>query len=99
MANLYIAEFKSVGSRTGGVIPAPYGVPITEQKVSFTTSTQSNHLNGQTSVIRVNVDAECHLSIGTNPTATTSNMRLIADQTEYFTIPQGSNLKIAAVTA
>lgn len=96
MANLYISEYSSIGKSSGNTIQAPFEPPLAEQKISFTASTQSAALNAQTRVIRVHPDADCHIAIGSNPTATASNRRMIADQTEFLSIPQGSSLKIAA---
>ena len=101
MAKLYITEFVAIpkdgpyGASTPmqlGALPA-----VAEQVVTFTTSTQSAALNADARYVRVIADANCHIQVGSNPTATTSHLRLIADMPEYFAVTPGH--KIAAVTA
>lgn len=99
MAALYITEFDTVGvDIIGRETFLPKQLPIAEQKVTFTTSTQSSALNERTTLVRVQADGICSILFGANPTATTSNMRLTSGQTEYFVVQANSGLKIAAVT-
>lgn len=100
MANLYITEFSSQGVDGGSkapVVPVPQMPPLAQQVVTFTTTTQSAALNASTRFVRLIADADCHIEVGSNPTATTSSMKLISGQPEYFGIGPGQ--KIAAVTA
>jgi hypothetical protein len=59
------------------------------------TSAQTAALT--TVLVRVVATVACHLAIGTNPTATTSNLYLSANLPEYLLIDSGQ--KIAAVKA
>lgn len=99
MAKLYIAEFSAqayVG--TNQVLQLPQVPPVAGQVVTFTTTTQSSALNAATTFVRVVADADCHLEVAANPTATTSSViKLTAGQPEYFGVTAGH--KIAAVTA
>lgn len=101
MANLYITEFVAIpkDGPYGTSTPMPVGATpaIAEQKVAFTTTTQSAAFNAATRYVRVISDTNCHLAFGANPTATTSSMRVVADVPEYFGVVAGQ--KVAAVTA
>lgn len=99
MPNLYITEFAQEGvDALGRVMPTARQQPLASQKVTFTTSTQSATLNANTTLVRLNTDGVCSVAFGTNPTATTSDMRMALDQTEYFAVQANSGLKIAAVS-
>ena len=95
MANLYITEFRSVAHDATG-LPIPVGdTPrLANQKVSFTTSTQSAVFNQQTSLIRLISDADCHIAFGDNPTATASQMFVKANTAEYFGVRPGDKLAV-----
>lgn len=101
MASLYITEFVALpkDGPYDASQPMPVGATpaVAEQKVAFTTSTQSAAFNAATRYVRIISDATCHLAFGANPTATTSNMRVVADSAEYFGVVAGQ--KVAAVTA
>jgi len=98
MPNLYITEFSNEGvDMLGQIVPVAKAIPLAEQKVAFTTSAQSAALQANTALVRLHTDGICSVAFGTNPTATTSNLRMVAGQTEYFAVHPGSNLKIAAV--
>lgn len=62
------------------------------------SSTQSSALKNNTQMVRVHTDSICSVLFGNNPTATTSNRRMVAGQTEYFRIPVDSSLKVAVIT-
>lgn len=98
MAKVYIAEFGAAGTGGGGgdlqISEMP---PLREQTVSISgSSVQSAAFGAGTEFIRVQVDAICSIAIAESPTATTSKMRLAADQTEYFGVRSG--LKLAVIT-
>ena len=99
MANLYIAEFGNTGKTSLRATQAPEVPPLAQQVVSFTASTAcTNAFNTKTHLVRLNVDADCFIEFGVSPTATTSScIRMIADQTEYFAIrPEVGTMKVAA---
>lgn len=99
MPNLYITEFQHEGvDAMGRIMPVAKALPLAEQKVSFSTSTQSAVLNANTTLVRLHTDSTCSVAFGTNPTATTSKMRLVSDQTEYFSVQPNSELKIAVIS-
>ena len=98
MATLYITEFSSGGPDSRGVQLQVGKLPaITSQAVTISgTSAQSAALNANTRFVRVLSDTACYLVAGDNPTATSSNMRILADTPEYFAVTGGQ--KLAAIT-
>lgn len=94
MATLYIAEFERPRNQWVGIANAP---PIAEQIVAIGGSSTActNAFNAKTAMVRVEVDAICSIAFGTAPTATTSNMRMNAGDTEYFSV--SPNMKIAVI--
>jgi len=83
------------GLVAAGVLPSPV---LAAQVVTFTTSTQSSALNADTTYVRVVADADCHLEVGGNPTATTGSVvKLTAGSAEYFGVTPGH--KIAVIQA
>jgi hypothetical protein len=98
MAKVYIAEFETMPNVPGGgaqIAPLP---PIAEQTVNITTETDSNAFNVNTHFIRVHADAICSIAAGAAPTASTSTLRLAADQTEYFAVQPGHKLSVITNT-
>jgi hypothetical protein len=95
MASLYITEFANlVEDEKGHIIPAGKTPPRAQQKVTFTTSSQSAAFNQQVEIIRVIADADVHLKFGSNPTATAADMLVKANTVEYFGVVSGQ--KVAA---
>lgn len=97
MSNLYISEYADVG-HLPGLIPAAAEPVIADQLVNFAgASVQSNAFQNATQVVRIHTDSICSIAFGKNPTATTSNKRFVAGQTEYFTVGGYSNFKVAVI--
>ena len=44
--------------------------------------------------VRVHADAICSIKFGSAPVATTANMRLAANQTEYFQVSPGDKVSV-----
>lgn len=98
MGKLYITEFQGTGiDSLGREMQAAKEPSLGTQIVDFAASVQSATLNAATTLVRVHTDSTCHVTFGTNPTATTSNRRMVSDQTEYFVVQANSGLKIAAI--
>jgi|SRR5579872_332708 len=98
MATLYITEYTDSMRNT---LPAATEPENTSQTVAIGgSSTQSSALQGNTKTIRLHTDAICSILVGTNPTAATTNKRMTAGQTEYFSIAEGSQgkLKVAVIS-
>jgi hypothetical protein len=111
MAVLYIAELSSlaVAVSPGGWPSQPLNTttlpgmpPITEQTLAIGASVASAPFNALTRFVRLACDSVCSIawSSAANPTpnATTSNMRLAANQTEYFGVSPGMKLAVIANT-
>jgi hypothetical protein len=103
LATLYVTEYSrtaSVNTNFGGrdsPAQAPQDPPNAEQLVNIAASpTLSAIFTSTTSLIRVHSDAICSIAIGPNPTATTSQKRLAANQTEYFGVSPGTYISVIA---
>ncbi len=99
MASLYLTEFQASGNaESGAQLQVGVQPAVAMQKITFTTSTQSAVFDERTRFVRLHCDADCHVVFGTDPTATTNHMPMLADSTEYFGVVQ-SGLKLAVIAA
>lgn len=99
MAKLYVTEYSDEAQTVRGAAQcAQENANVVEQAFTYSTSTQSSAFAATTVLVRIETDAICSISFGTNPTATTSTRRMAADQVEYFGVPVGQSYKVAAVT-
>ena len=97
MATLYISEYARMGVSADGQSVPIAGELVGKQTRSLSgSSAQSAAFAKQTRYVRLHTDAVCSFLIGDNPTATTSDARLAADQTEYFEVRPDQ--KVAAIT-
>ncbi len=95
MATLYITEYERVdnGHPPVAMVPA-----LVKQTVALSgSSAQSAEFNKRTRMVRIHTDAICSVAFGANPTATATDSRLAADQTEYFALST-TGLKVAGIT-
>lgn len=92
----YVTEFVSQGVDLNGRQLPVAALPIlaTQTIASATTSAScTNALQNNTQLIRITTDTTVSVNIqvtgvtGSGPTATTTNMRMAANQTEYFSLP------------
>ena len=110
MSSLYLTEYQYVayaqGPALGAGEPVPCGVEpqITTQVLAIGGgSVQSANLNPNTHFVRLHTDSICSVAFGQdpvtpNPVATTSSMRLAANQTEFFGVaPEKGLIKIAVI--
>ena len=103
MATLYVTEFSSLGPGPLGppAIQAATGPPLAEQVVAISAifAQQSSPFSSSTYIVRLHCDAICSVRIGgKNPTATTSSARMIAGQTEFFTVKPGDAVSVIGNT-
>lgn len=99
MATLQIIESYGLSKTSGEGIPIMKLPQIATQNLSISASSaQSSALNADTAVVRLQSDTDCYVEVGTNPTATTSSLKLIANAPEYFGVARGASFKIAART-
>lgn len=99
MATLYVAEFSNLapaGSEFAQIVGTP---PLAEQTVTIGSgSLSSNAFASFTRMIRVHADSICSIAFGPSPTATTTNMRLAANTTEYFGVNPGTKIAVISNT-
>lgn len=71
----------------------------------ITTSGTSQQTSAITSgdkpfvIVRLLTTADCYVERGTNPTATSSSMRLVANSPEYFKLNNNDKLAVLQVSA
>lgn len=99
MSKLYVTEFVGADEKANTVTPAARVAGATDQPplTISGTSAQSAAFGTGGSLVRLHTDVICCVAFGTNPTATTSSMRMAADSTEYFAVPAGSAWKVAVI--
>lgn len=98
MALLYITEFQTVGRDHNNGMSVAFTPAITGQIVVNTGgSTQSAAFSDKTRLVRLMTDSICSVKFGTNPTATTADPRMAANQTEYFAVQPGGGMKVAVI--
>lgn len=98
MALLYVSEYPGTGYDHGGGVAVANTPAITTQVVVNTgATTQSAAFNANTRLVRLETDSICSFKFGTNPTATTADPRMAANQTEYFAIQPGGGMKVAVI--
>lgn len=94
---VYITEYAGMGHQNGVANAAAKEPALANHTRTVSgTSAQSAAFNAAARVIRVHTSEICSIVIGANPTATTSDARMAANQTEYFSVEPGH--KLAAIT-
>ena len=96
MATLYVTEYGTIAglpATANGQVPlepplADYIVPIPGTSPAFQPMTR---------MVRLNCDAVCSVLFGQAPSASTSNGRLAANQTEFRGVPEGMSFKVSVV--
>jgi hypothetical protein len=98
MANLYVTEFSDVPIANGNIQIAQCP-PISNTILSLSSqSTATGVVSANTRYVRIATDTNCFVVISSAPTsASTSGMRMVADQVEYFGLRSGVD-KVAAVS-
>jgi len=98
LATLTITEFGDSGTNR-----IPVGLPIaqlpaisTQQVTVAGASAQSAAFSADTRFVRLRTDTACRIVAGDNPTATTSDLSLDANQAEYFGVTPGQKLAVIA---
>jgi hypothetical protein len=107
MSYLYVTELASLAQSelSGGAVLLGRLPEITTQKIAVSgTSAASNAFNQATQVIRVHTDTICSICVSpqtpaaTTPPAAATNMRLAANQTEYFAVTPGQYISVISNT-
>lgn len=98
MSKLYISEFENPGGAAGFPFPvaSEFGNTTDQEPVDYSGgAAASAAFAATTTLVRIHTDAVCSIKFGTAPTATTSNRRMAAGQTEYYFVRK--NDKVSAV--
>lgn len=109
MAWLDVLEFQYMGQVPASDAQVGHvGSIVAEQNVPISgSSQQSNAFNSLTRLVRLHTDATCRIEWSKNPTATVPNgggvqsnsQRMVAGQTEYFSVPEGGSYKVAVISS
>jgi hypothetical protein len=101
MAKLYISEYATISQVPNHTGQMPLEPPLREQVLDFTGSVQTSApFLSLTRCVRLHCDAVCSLIISRNSspiTATTSNGRWAANQTEFRGVPEGENYQVSVI--
>jgi hypothetical protein len=108
MSTLYVREYSGIGTtkNVSGIGPANLVTqgpvePGTDQApiTISASSAASAAFAATTQLVRVNTDSVCSVVFGpVGTTATTSNARLAANQTEYFRVVPGNIVAVITNT-
>jgi|SRR5215831_18549384 len=100
MATLFITEYQTAASDQGRALPLGHGFPVAKQVLGVGgVATQSQPFSKYTHFVRLHADTICSYLVGTAaspPTATTSDARMAANQTEYFGVDPGMLISVIA---
>ena len=93
MGVVNVAQFGRMAQDNNGHDVPVVLVPAdsSENVTSSGTSAQSTALEG---IIRIATDTTVRIKFGTNPTATATGIRLVADTVEYFSIPSATKVAV-----
>lgn len=101
--SLYIAAWRNLAIVNGQTAPIVHGHPVFEGVVVVGAgSLQSQPVTDASAkpggyYVRLRADEACHIAIGTNPTATTSNaLKLGAGAVEWVGVPAGHRVAVIA---
>lgn len=95
MANLWITEYDNAATGSYTVsLPIAEEPALANQKVVFTTATQSAGFQSATSFVRLVADADCHVQFGANPTATADMQKLIAGVEYWRAVTAGDKVSV-----
>lgn len=100
MATLYISEFAAKGrDGNNNLVEAAMLPEVVTQTVAVSgSSAASAAFNALTGIVRLVSDATCSIVVGPNPTATTTSLRLFANQPEYFSVKPGNKIAVISNT-
>lgn len=100
MALIDITEYSELAVTGAGFkVMAGQEPSLKNQQVSIGgTSAQSTAFGDTTRFVRIHTDSACRVAIGTNPTASSTSMRIGAGGTEYLGVMPGLKLAVIATT-
>lgn len=95
---MFINEYNSIGNASADVAQIANEPAVAVQTpVDFSGgAAQSAAFNANTSFILIQCDTQCSYLVGTNPTATTSNMPLASFLPLYIAVQPGQKISVIA---
>ncbi len=97
MASLWIHQFKTLAYRPSDAPIAPLDQVKGREVVTFTTHAESEAMGAETYFVRLQADADCHITAtGVDPEATAEDIPLTAGQAEYFGVSPGVVISVVA---
>lgn len=99
MPSLDITEYAELAvAGRGHMVMAGKEPAVINQQISIgATSAQSSPMSDVTRFIRLHAETSCRVSVGSNPVAAATSMRMVAGGTEYLGVSPG--LKIAVIAS
>jgi hypothetical protein len=106
MAKLYITEYGNITEFNSGSSASVNGwrdilhePAVADQVLDLSSETAqvSAMLSNSTQFVRLQADCNCSVLFAANPTATTSNRRLVKDVSEIVNVASSSGLKVSAI--
>ena len=95
MATLYVTEYSRMAIEAAGAPVLVGQEPSVTQTIAIAGVSASATLRTDTKFVRLHTDIICNVVFGPSPqVATTSNMRLAANQTEFFGVVGGHVLAV-----
>ena len=96
----YIREYNTLGAAHGVTAQIAAEPAITDQVTpDFTTAAQqSAAFNPATTFVELWCSAQASYLVGTNPTATNTNMPIAAGISKFFSVPEGGTYKLSVHT-
>jgi hypothetical protein len=98
MAKLYVAEFERGRNQYRQLANAP---PVAEQTIAIGGASVviTNPFGSKTVEVRIKTDAICSIKFGDSTvTATVNNMRMSAEDTEYFSVQPNQYIAVISNT-
>lgn len=95
MATLYVTEYYLLATVPNNPGQVPQEPPLADYTVSF--GSMSPPFQPGTRIVRLHSDAICSVLLGQNPSATTTNGRFAANQTEFRGVPEGQGFRVSVV--
>lgn len=98
MSQLRVTEYKTEYTDNHGNLPIVRTRDhLADQSVNITSGVvQSAPFNALTQIIRMQAEADCHVSFGANPTVSTGAMPLSAGIPEWISVTAGEKLAVIA---
>jgi hypothetical protein len=99
VATLYIREYQTIASPGPDFNGMQAGLEpgVDQPTLPIGGAVQSVAFLPTTRFVRLHTDAVCSVLFGTNPVASTANARMAANQTEFFGVQPGANLKVSVI--